>query len=349
MNIVLPTLKPLIKRVAAVKSEVIILDTEHGILAAKEQNLAAWVEDESLKDSEKVVYFFPSRKFTTSVNRMSGILSVQKTDKGYSLVSNKTRIDLEEAKTAWRYEPADALQICLNTAILQELIKFVQIAPDSKQTGLTYSGMVSLVGTEDPLGGSIEAIATDGKRIASLSIPADVQQSFSVLLPSSLIPIIPTLSDEKTLLFDDSRVSIIKSGKFTARANKFTDKFPDAKRLFPTGCDFIARVDAGEFREALGRLEAVMNEETRAVKLTWAQNLELRTGNQSTHGKDEIAYQTLRGRGNELAFTAIFDWKFLNDFFERVEGQVTCSYSVGKNFIVLQSKEKKYLLARMEK
>jgi len=239
--------------------------------------------------------------------------------------------------------------ISVNTATLQKLIKFVQIAPDSKQTGLTYSGMVSLVGTEDPLGGSIEAIATDGKRIASLSIPADVQQSFSALLPSSLIPIIPTLSDEKTLLFDDSRVSIIKSGKFTARANKFTDKFPDAKRLFPTGCDFIATVDAGEFREALGRLEAVMNEETRAVKLMWAQNLELRTGNQSTHGKDEIAYQTLRGRGNELAFTAIFDWKFLNDFFERVEGQVTCSYSVGKNFIVLQSKEKKYLLARMEK
>jgi len=107
MNIPLPTLKPLIKRLAAVKSEVIILDTEHGVLAAKEQNLAAWVEDESLKDPGKVVYFFPSRKFTTSVNRMSGILTIQKTDKGYSLVSNKTRIDLEEAKTAWRYEPLE--------------------------------------------------------------------------------------------------------------------------------------------------------------------------------------------------------------------------------------------------
>jgi hypothetical protein len=107
MNIPLQTLKPLLKRLGSVKTDVIILDTEHGVLAAKEQNLAAWVEDEALRDVEKVVYFFPARKFTTTINRMSGILSVRKMDKGYALTCNKTRIDLEEAKAQWKYEPIE--------------------------------------------------------------------------------------------------------------------------------------------------------------------------------------------------------------------------------------------------
>jgi DNA polymerase III sliding clamp (beta) subunit (PCNA family) len=170
-----------------------------------------------------------------------------------------------------------------------------------------------------------------------------------VLLPASLIPLIPSFADEKTLIFDDSRGTIISSGKFTARANKFTDKFPDAKRMFPSGYDFIATVDAKDFTSALGRIEPVVDEESRAVKLTWANTLELRVGNKSTHGKDEVDYQTLKGDGKEGAFEMLFDWKFLNDFFERVEGPVSCMYTLGKNYAVFQSKEKKYLLARMGK
>ena len=348
MNIPLQLLKPLVKRLSAVKSEVIILDTAHGVLAAQEQNLAAWIQDDGLKDEEKVVYFFSTKKFAPLVTHLSGILTVRKTDKSYSLLCNKTRIDLEEAKVPWKYEPEVAANIAINTAVLQELIKFVQIAPDPKQTGMTFSGMVSLRGYDDPLDPYVEAIATDTKRIASIALPCSVEKPWEALLPCSLLPLISSLTNEKCLLLDSEPAIIIKCGSFTARANKFTNKFPDAKKFFPLTYDFTATVDAKSFLEALERIEPVSTEGNRATKLTWANNLELRTGDKTVHGKDEVEYQLFKGRGYEKAFEMVLDGKYLSDFFSRVSGPVTCSFAQGKKYAVFQSGEKKYLVARFE-
>lgn len=346
MNIQLSVLKPLLKKLSCVKGDAVVWDTENGILSTREGNLAVYVFDDVLK-SDIGTLVFPSKKFLPSINKMSGTVSVQKTDNGYIVTSNKTKVELERGIQTWKMDLSFQNPISVKTSVLQKLLGFVQIASDPKQQAMTFAGLISLTGHEDFLASYLEAVATDGKRIALATEEVETDD-FSLLLPSALVAVFPHLSGETTQFFDSENNTTVRSGGFVAVANKFTAKFPDAKKLFPTTCNFKATANVTDFREALDRIQPMLDEETCAIELDFKDTIRLRTIGKGGSASDEIGYaRPLLNQNPPL--TAIFHHKFLTDFLATVNGWVAVEYTVGKDFIVLKNENKKYLIARMSK
>lgn len=342
MNISLATLKPLLKKLVAVKSEIVVLDTKEGVLSAKENNLAVYVTDEVLKDKAGDVFFFPAKKFLSSVNRMSGILTIHLTDTAYSLVSNKTRVELEKSKYPWRFDVPTSYKVVLKTFMVQNMVRYVQIATDPKQQAMTFSGLISLIGTKDFLENSIEALATDGKRVACIREEADVEP-FSLMLPSSLVTVLPNLEGENTEFLDTDNYTGLRSGNFVAIANKFTTNFPNVKSLFPSEHNFHILVQAAEFHAALSRIQPMVDEDTKCIELDFGDVVTFRTIGSGGSAKDEINHA-----GNRMgAYKANFDHKSLSDFFSVAEGIVHIYHTDEKNFIVFENENKRYLMSRM--
>lgn len=346
MNIQLNLLKPLLKKLSSVKSDILVWDTKEGVLSAKENTLAVYVTDPVLKDNGDV-YFFPAKKFLASVARMSGVLTVQKTDTYYSLVSNKTRIELEKSKYPWRLDVPTSYSVRIKTAVVQNLVRYTQIAVDPKQQGMTFSGLISFNGKEDFIDGSvIEAISTDGKRIAWITDSAETPD-FSLLLPSSLASVFSHLTDEYTEFHDAVNFTAIRSGNFTVVANKFTTSFPSAKNMFPSSSDYAIPFRAAELAACFGRVEPIVDEENRAIELAFSTNgLIVRTLGKGGNAKDECEYAGVL-TGAETAFDQkiVVDHKFVSNFLATAEGIVTVSGYLDKNFIVLKNNNKNYLVA----
>lgn len=346
MNIQLSVLKPLLKKLSCVKGDSVLWDAVNGILSSREGNLTVYVYDDSLKVGTDT-FVFPSKKFLPSINKMSGTIDIQKTDNGYCITSNKTKIELERGTKAWKPDLSFQNPISVKTSVLQKLLTYVQIASDPKQQAMTFAGLISLTGYDDFLTPRLEAVATDGKRIA-LATEETETGDFSLLLPSSLAITFPHLSGDTTQFFDSENNTIVRSGGFVAVANKFTAKFPDAKKLFPTVCNFKATANVTDFREALDRIQPMLDEETHAVELDFKDVISFRTIGKGGSASDEIGYaRSLLNQNPPL--TAIFDHKFMTDFFATANGWVTIEHTIGKDFIVLKNENKKYLMSRMSK
>lgn len=343
MNIQLTALKPLLKKLGCVKSDTVIWDSENGVLSARENNLAVYVVDEALKDPEKTVYFLPSKKFTPSINRMSGVLTVRKTDNGgYSFISNKTRIELDHLELPYKFDVPEKYAVKMPTALFQRLIGFASIAVDAKQQGMTFQGMIALAGVSDFLGSYVEAVGTDGKRVCWIKEETETE-TFSALLPSGLSSVLSNLSDESVEILDTDRFTALRSGNFIAVANKFTSSFPKAKDLFPSKYDYTFSFLNDDLQAALGRIQPSVNEETRAVKLDFTEKgLVLYTEGHGGTAKDEVSYSA---NCTANPYWALVDHKYLTDFNEEGEVKIHCSQRA--NFIVLENGSKKYLVARM--
>lgn len=348
MNIELSKLKQLLKKLSCVKAETIILDTHNGVLCAREGNLSVYVINEILKDPSIIdqVYFFPAKKFLPSVNRMSGTLTIRKTDNYYSLVSNKTRIELDIFEQPWQFDLHLTTDTAIKTSALQNIVQYVQIASDPKQDAMSFAGLISLKGHEDFIDGSrVQAVATDGKRMAVIEEEA-TSSNLDVLMPTSLVSIIGQLDGELTYIQDSANYVLIHSNGLVAVANKFNGKFPDAVSFFPEIYDFKVTVKPQEFLEALGRIQPMVNEDTRTMGIEYKNGaIVMSTAGSGGTGKDEVPYN-----GPDREYKGMFDHKFLADFFSTIKDsneEVTICHKTDKQFLVFQHGEKQYLIANM--
>jgi DNA polymerase III sliding clamp (beta) subunit (PCNA family) len=350
MNIPAPVLKALLKKLSGAKGDTIVLDTKNGVLFSKDNGLEIYVVDDQLKDESGDVFFFPAKKFTPSVSKMSGTVTIQKTDKdGYLVQSNKTKIVLEKGYQAWSFKLPTDYPISIDTKKLQKVVSFVQIAADPKQQAMTFAGLISLAGKqeEDFLAGSyLEAVATDGKRISIATENADVDD-FNLLLPATLAAVFPLLTGETTEFFDNDNGTFIKSDNLYAFGNKFTAKFPDAKKLLPESSDFGVVLYAADLKDALDRIQPMLDEDTRAVELSFGDKLRLRTVGKGGSGQDEVESITQLPGHKPVPYAAIFDHKFLTDFLSVVMEKISIENTTGKDFAVFSHYGKKYLLSRM--
>ena len=348
MNIELSKLKGLLKKLSCVKAETIILDTHNGVLCAREGNLSVYVINEILKDPTAVdgIHFFPAKKFLPSVNRMSGTLTIRKMDNYYSLVSNKTRIELDIFEQPWKFDLHLTTDTAIKTSALQNIVQFVQIASDPKQDAMSFAGLISLRGHEDFIDGSrIEAVATDGKRMAVMS-EETTSSNLDVLMPTSLVSVISQLDGELTYIQDSANFVMLHSNGLVAVANKFNGNFPNATAYFPEVYDFKVNVNPAEFLEALGRIQPMVNEDSRSMGIEYKNgSIVMSTAGSGGTGKDEIPYT-----GQEHEYKAMFDHKFLADFFSTIKDSdepVTICHKKDKQFLVFKHGEKQYLIANM--
>jgi DNA polymerase III sliding clamp (beta) subunit (PCNA family) len=341
MVIPIPLLKPLLKKLGCVKSDVIVLDTKLGILAAKENSLSVYITEDSLTDPKGEVLFFPAQKFSSVINKMSGSVTIHTTENGYSLLSNRTKVELQKPVYTWKFNTPSEWSNLAETSTLKELVSFAQIAYDPKQT-MTYSGLVSLKLDVDFFDtGYVEAISTDGKRIAVSRRERESHSKFSVLLPASLGAVLPHLTGKDVHFADSEQSTAIRSGNIVAIAAKYTLKFPDTSKMISHVNGKKIQFDAAEMTEALDRIQPMLDDENPWIKLTFGDTIVIETVGNGGSARDEVAF---KGTAPESIH---FEHKFLNDFVSKAQGVVYYTALSDPQRAILTNDNKTYVLAGM--
>jgi DNA polymerase III sliding clamp (beta) subunit (PCNA family) len=337
----IPTLKPLLKKLGCVKSDVIVLDTKLGILAAKETSLAVYIKEESFIDPKGEVMFFPAQKFSSIINKLSGSITLHTTENGYSLLSNRTRVELQKPTYTWKFNIPENYSPLAPTSVIKELISFAQIAYDPKQT-MTYSGLVSLKLDVDFFdNGYIEAVSTDGKRIAMSRDGVDWSSKFSLLLPASLGAVFPHLTGDIVHFADSEQSTAIRSGNIVAVAAKYTAKFPDISKMVSHASGKKVGFDAAELSAALDRVQPMLDNEKPWIKLTFGNSIVIETVGGAGSARDEVECS---GAVPEPIY---FEHKFLADFISKSNGNVSYVGLSDPQRAVLINGNKTYVLAGM--
>ncbi|MDE1816858.1 MAG: hypothetical protein KGI11_09920, partial [Thaumarchaeota archaeon] len=138
---------------------------------------------------------------------------------------------------------------------------------------------------------------------------------------------------------------LLHSNDLIAIANKFNGNFPNASALFPDTYDFNISVNPTEFFDALGRIQPMVNEETNSMGIEYKNgSIVLSTSGSGGSGKDEVAYE-----GPDKDYRAMYDHKFLTDFFSSVKDsseKVIFKHKNNERFLVLEHGNKRYLMAQ---
>ena len=166
----------------------------------------------------------------------------------------------------------------------------------------------------------LTGVATDSHRLSSSSIEIDKDKIFhSIILPKKTVFQLCNLlidTNEKILIQTSESKVQFKIGKSKLTSKVIDGKFPDYKKVVPTGNDKTLTVASSDFVQAIERVITVSLDRKEGVKL----NLE----------KDNIKFSvnsTNSGDGNEVVksnftgeeMTISFNSKYLTDIASEVE------------------------------
>ena len=166
----------------------------------------------------------------------------------------------------------------------------------------------------------LTGVATDSHRLSSSSIEIDKGKNFhSIILPKKTVFQLCNLlaeTNEKVLIQTSENKIQFKIGKVKLTSKVIDGKFPDYRKVIPTGNDKTVTVVSSDFVQAIERVITVSLDRKEGVKL----NL----------GKDNIKFSvnsTNSGDGNEVIksnFTGeemivSFNSKYLTDIASEIE------------------------------
>ena len=154
---------------------------------------------------------------------------------------------------------------------LTQIIDKTRFAISTEETRYYLNG-IFLHASEDAGGAVLKAAATDGHRLARVTVPLPDGAAGmpDVIVPRKCVAELRKLLDEV-----DGSVGVSLSGtkiRFDLGQAILTSKlidgtFPDYSRVIPTGNDKILKLDPKSFMEGVDRVSTIATEKTRAVKM----------------------------------------------------------------------------------
>ena len=209
--------------------------------------------------------------------------------------------------------------ISFNKSKLLSLLNKTKISISNDDTRHYLNG-IYLHLTESQNRTYLTGVATDSHRLSSSSIEIDKDKIFhSIILPKKTVFQLCNLlidTNEKILIQTSESKVQFKIGKSKLTSKVIDGKFPDYKKVVPTGNDKTLTVASSDFVQAIERVITVSLDRKEGVKL----NLE----------KDNIKFSvnsTNSGDGNEVVksnftgeeMTISFNSKYLTDIASEVE------------------------------
>tara|TARA_B100000780_G_scaffold274745_1_gene240238 strand:- start:488 stop:1603 length:1116 start_codon:yes stop_codon:yes gene_type:complete len=210
-------------------------------------------------------------------------------------------------------------EISFNKSKLLSLLNKTKISISNDDTRHYLNG-IYLHLTESQNRTYLTGIATDSHRLSSSSIEIDAGKSFhSIILPKKTVFQLCNLlidTNEKVLVQTSESKIQFKIGKTKLISKVIDGKFPDYRKVVPTGNDKILTVISSDFVQAIERVITVSLDRKEGIKLTL--------------GKDSIKFSvnsTNSGEGNEVIksnftgeeMTVSFNSKYLTDIASEVE------------------------------
>jgi DNA polymerase-3 subunit beta len=210
-------------------------------------------------------------------------------------------------------------EISFNRSKLLSLLNKTKISISNDDTRHYLNG-IYLHLTESQNRTYLTGVATDSHRLSSSSIEIDKGKNFnSIILPKKTVFQLCNLlvdSNEKVLIQTSENKIQFKIGKAKLTSKVIDGKFPDYRKVVPTGNDKILTVASSDFVQAIERVITVSLDRKEGVKL----NLE----------KNNIKFSVIStnsGEGNEVIksnftgedMTVSFNAKYLTDIASEVE------------------------------
>jgi DNA polymerase-3 subunit beta len=187
--------------------------------------------------------------------------------------------------------------------------------------------------------GSIQALATDGHRLAMSSMTSPViDSSFAqVIIPrKGVFELLRLLddSDEEVLISFNSNFVRVKGKDFVLTSKLISGKFPNYNKIIPKRGEKRLEINCTEFKQALTRVGILSNELFRSARFQLRQNtLTLTTNNpEQEEAAEELSVDY---KGEKL--DTIFNIGYFVDILNTVEtDKISISFKDGESGVVIE-------------
>jgi len=347
MNIPSADLKALLKRVSSVKGEMLILDTDGSVLVS-DPDLT--VRAYSPKITEGLGVALNSRKFVSVVNRMTGILDIQKTDNTVVIKSSKTRIEMEYTTPKVPKFQVPSTTHTLPLGVVRDLLKYTASAAHANKAastgGVVQLNTISKGLFDDEAVETLQSFGTDDQRCAFSNIAMQGIDPFTYAIPLPAVAALNSFEGETFTLASSPSHFILQNSGITVYANKLSKSFPDFKKFIPKTFAFTASLELAELKRVLYTVEPMVNQdEANAVFVHFLDG----TLNVKTVGKGGVAEDEMQYMADPLAeisdLKLKLSHKFLSDFLNAVTEEVNFSGNSKDTPVVLSSGNRELLLA----
>lgn len=198
-----------------------------------------------------------------------------------------------------------------------------------------------------PYKGELRSVATDGHRLAMITLridgaPAGVPEFEGIIIPRETVGILLKMFDgAKGVILGLSKTLLSAQSDGMMLISKLIDgTFPDYERVIPARSNMMMNIDRSSFSSAVDRVVTVSTERTRAVKLSVSSGQVVVSVRDADHGTaEEDVPATYEGDAIELGANS----KYLNELLKLVEGE-TCSLfftSPGSPIVIQDDKHAK--------
>jgi len=210
-------------------------------------------------------------------------------------------------------------EISFNASKVLSLLNKTKIAISNDDTRHYLNG-IYLHLTESQDRTYLTGVATDSHRLSSSSIEIDKGKTFhSIILPKKTVFQLCNLlidTNEKVLIQTSENKIQFKIGKIKLTSKVIDGKFPDYKKVVPTGNDKSLTVLSSDFVQAIERVITVSLDRKEGVKLNLGKNNIKFSVNSTNSGEgNEVIKSNFTGEEMIVSFNS----KYLTDIASEVE------------------------------
>jgi DNA polymerase III subunit beta len=178
-----------------------------------------------------------------------------------------TDFPIAETLSSSSFEP---LEFVLSQQHLRSLIESTNFAMAQQDVRYYLNGMLWELGQ-----GRLQAVATDGHRLALSIKDANVTGKNQIIVPRKAIyelsRLLSDVEEEATILLNNNQLRVtLRDYTFTSKL--IDGKFPDYDRVIPKGGDKILMVDRDLFKSSLTRVGILSNDKHKSVCLEMRDN-----------------------------------------------------------------------------
>ncbi len=215
-------------------------------------------------------------------------------------------------------------QFELPAETLKQIIDKTRFAISTEETRYYLNGIFLHVADGDSSNPVLKAAATDGHRLARVTLPRPegAESMPDVIVPRKCIGELRKLLDEV-----DGSVGVSLSptkirfdlGQAILTSKLIDGTFPDYSRVIPTGNDKILKIDPKSFMEGVDRVSTIATEKTRAVKMALDRD---KITLSVTSPENGTAAEEVPGDYVALPFDIGFNSRYLMDILAQIDGDM---------------------------
>jgi DNA polymerase III sliding clamp (beta) subunit (PCNA family) len=171
------------------------------------------------------------------------------------------------------------------------------------------------------------------------------------LIPVSLISVLKNFDSKNINISKDEQNLYFQSDDVCLVARRLAKSFPEYDKIVPKTFQFRVKFKVEELRGALRRLAPLLEPENQKICLTFTgESAIISLNNSMGSGEDVIGYEFLEPDPlfDDLNFVVTVNHSFMQDFTEAVSGELVFAANGENDPIVLESGNKKLLMAAMK-